>query len=139
MSGKWIVRLLKYGIAAAVGGAMCASVLSLHGYADAASDAERFRILADAFTIPGVILMLCWVLVWLSGEGAFEGISYAFSYAFRMLVPGGAKNPERYSDYVLRRREKGALKGVGFLFLTGAAFFAVALVFIALFYSVYAG
>ena len=136
---KWIARLLKYGITAAVGGGMCAGVLSLHGFADAASAADRYRILADAFTIPGVILMLSWVLVWLSGEGAFEGISYAFSYAFRMLVPGGAKNPERYSDYVLRRREKGALKGVGFLFFTGAAFFLVALVFIALFYSVYGG
>ena len=136
---KWIARLLKYGITAAVGGVMCAGVLSLHGYADAASAADRYRILADAFTIPGVILMLSWVLVWLSGEGAFEGISYAFSYALRMLVPGGSKNPERYSDYVLRRREKGGLKGVGFLFFTGAAFFLVALVFIALFYSVYGG
>ncbi len=139
MSGKWIARLLKYGITAAVGALMCWGVLSLHGYADAVTEAERYRILADAFTIPGVILMLCWVLVWLSGEGAFEGISYAFSYAFRMLVPGGAKNPERYSDYVLRRREKGRLKGVGFLFFTGAAFFIVSIIFIMLFYSVYSG
>ncbi len=139
MSRKWIILLLKYGITAAVGGLMTWSVLSLHGYAEAATDAERYRILADAFTIPGVVLMLCWVLVWISNEGAFEGISYAFSYAFRMLIPGGSKNPERYSDYVLRRREKGRLRGVGFLFFTGAVFFLIALVFIALFYSALGG
>ena len=135
MNRKWIIRLVKYGITAAVGFLMSWGVIVLHGYAEASTDADRYRILADACTIPGVVLMMCWVLVWLSGEGAFEGISYAFSYAFRMLIPGISKTPERYSEYVMRRREKGKVKGTGFLFFTGAVFFLAALLFIALFYS----
>ncbi len=128
-------KLLAYGITTLVGGLMSGSVLSLHGYSLAETTAEQYRILADAFTIPGVVLMLCWVLVWLSNEGAFEGLSYICRYAVKMLIPGGMKDMERFGDYVERRREKGPLRGTGFLFVTGAVFFAVAVVFIALFYS----
>ena len=129
--------LLKYGITAAVGGFMAWSVLDLHGFALAETLADRYRILADAFTIPGVILLLSGVLVLIANEGMFEGISYVVSYAVKMLIPGVSKEQERYADYVERRREKGPVKGIGFLFVTGGVFMAAALLFVALFYSVY--
>ncbi len=132
-------KVIAYTMAALVGALMVGSVLSLHGYDMAVTPAERYRILADAFTIPGVVLMLCWVLVWLSGEGAFEGLSYVCKYAVKMLIPGGMKDMERFGDYVERRREKGRIRGTGFLLVTGACFFAVAVVFIALFYGSYGG
>ncbi len=139
MKNRSFGKLLAYGITALIGCIMVGSVLSLHGYDLAASAADRFRILADAFTIPGVTFMLCWVLVWLSNEGAFEGLSYICKYAIKMLIPGGMKDMERFGDYVERRREKGPLRGTAFLLITGGAFFAVAVVFIALFYGSYGG
>jgi len=134
---KTVTVLLKYGITTLVGALIVWAVIDFHGYAEAISDAERYRILSDAFTIPGITLMLCWLLVYVANEGAFEGISYAVSYAIKMLIPGGARTHEKFSDYVVRKRESGKVRGTGFLFFTGAAFFLVALVFIALFYSVY--
>lgn len=130
---------LKYAITTAIGALMAWAVIDLHGYADAASLEDKYRILADAFTIPGVVLMLCWVLVFVANEGAFEGISYALSYSVKMLLPGANKKHERFGDYVERRREKGKVRGVGFLFFVGAAFFLVAVVFIVLFYVEYGG
>lgn len=127
--------LLKYGITSIVGALMAWATIELHGYADAATALERYRILADAFTIPGVVLMLCYVLVAVANEGAFEGISYALSYAVTMLIPGANKKHERYGDYVARKRERGGIRGFGFLFFVGAAYFVVALIFIALFYG----
>lgn len=129
--------LLKYGITAAVGGCMAWTVLDLHGFAAAQSLVDKYRILADAFTIPGVVILLSGVLVLISNEGMFEGLSYVMSYAVKMLIPGANKDQERYADYVERRREKGPVKGFGFLFVTGSVSMAAALVFIALFYSVY--
>lgn len=137
MKDKIIKILLKYGITAAVGGLMAFAVISLHGYADAADSAERCRILADAFTIPGVVLMLCAALVWISNAGMFYGLSYLAGRAVRALFPMGRtfEKHERYADYVLRKREKGGVHGYGFIFHVGAAFFAVAVVFIIRFYG----
>lgn len=128
--------LLKYGIALFVGALMAYAVIELHGYAAAATAAERYLVLANAFTIPGVILIMCWALVFVANEGAFEGISYAVTYAVKLLIPGtGSNRQERYSDYVERRRAKGKAKGYGFLFFVGAAFLVAAIVFTVLFYN----
>lgn len=138
MKGKNLKTiLLKYGITVFIGGLMAYSVISSYGLAAAQTDAEIYRILADAFTIPGVVILLCGVLVAIANEGTFEGLSYAVTYAFKMLIPGTGKTHEKFGDYVARRREKGGVKGYGFLFVVGGVFMAIAVVFIALFYSVY--
>lgn len=137
MKKQLTALLLKYGITGGIGLAMTLSVLDLHGFSEAVSAMDRYRILSDAFTIPGVVILLCGVLVLVANEGAFEGISYTLSYAVRMLIPGLHRNPEKYRDYVERRREKGGVKGYAFLFITGAVFSAIAIVFIALFYTEY--
>ena len=54
MKQKITKTLIKYGVTIAVGGLMAFAVIALHGYAEAATELERCRILADAFTIPGV-------------------------------------------------------------------------------------
>ncbi|MBQ8953746.1 MAG: hypothetical protein IJ048_06490 [Clostridia bacterium] len=50
------------------------------------------------------------------------------------LVPGMSHREERYYDYIQRMEARGRTKGFAFLFVTGGAFMAVALVFFALFY-----
>lgn len=138
MKGKnWKSILLKYGITAFIGGLMVYGVISFHGLSSAQTNVEIYRILADAFTIPGVVILLCGVLVAIANEGAFEGLSYVASYAIKMLIPGTGKQHEKFGEYVERRREKGGVKGYGFLFVTGGIFMVIAIVFIALFYSVY--
>lgn len=126
-------KLLKHGVAALIGAAMAVLYVALRDFAGA-STADRYRMLCDAFTIPGVLLMLSAALVWLSNEGSFDGIGYSFRYLVDRLIPGPGKNPEKYGDYVERRRGK-KITGYGFLLTVGGAFFAVALVFYALFYS----
>lgn len=127
--------LIKYGVTALCGGAVVGLVLELHGFAQAATQADRYKILADAFTIPGVVIALLWVLIWLGGEGAFLGIGYAVRYAVRMLIPGNALGPrERYSDYVARKSEQPPVKAT-FLLFTGLAFILIAVIFIILYYN----
>ncbi|MBQ8368654.1 MAG: DUF3899 domain-containing protein [Clostridia bacterium] len=131
--------ILKYGITAAAAGLITWTTLELHGFAYLTSDAERYRLLADAFTIPGVSLIMVWLLVLVSGEGIFDGIGYALSYTVTTLLPGmGNKKAEAYADYIERKQAARAGRmSCAFLWHVGAAFMIPAAVFIVLFYGVY--
>lgn len=109
------------------------------GFTENVTLVARYRLLCDMFTVPGVFLLLAAALVFVSNEEFFTIFSYAFSYAFRSLIPGAlaGQKHERYSDYVERKREKGKIKGYSFLSFTGLAFLAIGLVFMFLFYRIY--
>lgn len=128
-------NLLKYGITAAIGIGIVLLTLNLHGFTTLTDPAARIRLLADAFTIPGVIIVMAGFLVMVANGGFFNGLSYVASYAVKMLIPGPGKKPERYGDYVERKRKQGKI-GYGFLFLTGGVFVLAAVVFTILFYTV---
>ena len=97
---------------------------------------ELYRIVCDAFTIPGLILLMLGCLMSLSNIGAIDGLGYVVSIAVKMLLPGGGLKMERYKEYLDRRRAN-RVRGYGFLYLVGAGCMAVALIFMALFYSIY--
>ena len=129
-------NIIKYGTSAGVGVWMAVSILHSYGFSSAVTDAEGYRILADAFTVPGVVIFLFGVLAALANKGAFEGVTYAVTYAVKMLIPGWFSEQETYGDYLKRRRGQGKLSGYGFLYITGGVFLTAAVVFIALFYAV---
>ena len=131
-------KLLKYGVAALIGAAMSATYLILRDFTGSEPLADRYRMLCDAFTIPGMVLMLSAALVALSNAGSFTGIGYSVKHMFNQLIPGMGLQRETYADY-LERREDKKVKGYGFLLQVGIVFMAVALVFYALFYRVFEG
>ena len=129
---------LKYGVATLVGGILSYAVFYFHGFADAETWTDRLRILADAFTIPGVALIFSGLLVWSGNQQTFSGITYAGRRMFRGLIPFGRSREahETYYEYVTRKREKGGVKGYNFLYHVGGLYFALALVFYILYYVV---
>ena len=104
------------------------------------SEMERWRILCDAFTLPGLTYIMIGFLIMVANEGFFDMLSYAFSKAVGMFLPGRgfSEDGEKYYDYVQRKRENRA-KGFGFLFLVGGVLMAFALLFMFLFYRCYNG
>ena len=130
-------NLLRYGIPALVGGVIAWAFVALRNYgAGFTTSTEWYLMLCDAFTVPGVLLFLFGVLIWISNEGTFDGISYGVKHLFRSLVPFGrtGEAQEKYYDYVQRRREKGKA-GFGALMLVGLGYFLVGMVFLILFYN----
>lgn len=128
-------KLTRYAIATACGLLFGLFVLNNYGFSEAETALERYLILCDSFTIPGVILVMVGLLVWIGQQGQFDFLSYTG----RMIRDRFRKDPEhiRYGDYVLEKQEKRHHGGFGFLIITGLAFVAVALVFLILFYSKY--
>ncbi len=138
MSKKAKRTLVSYVIAVLLGAGIAVFVASNYGFGDAASAMDRYRILCDAFTIPGVMLLCCGVLSWIADQGTFDSLAYAGRSLLRIFHR--EERHVRYYEFVEERREKRAKKEKGhflFLIVTGAAFLLVAVVFMLLFYNLY--
>ena len=132
-------NLIKYGISISLSLLLAFFYVYVRvDFADPGATAlvEWYRIICDAFTIPGLILLMLGCLMSLSNTGAMDGLGYVVSIAVKMLIPGGALKTERYKEY-LERRRANRVRGYGFLYLVGAGCMMVSLVFMALFYSIY--
>ena len=95
-----------------------------------------YRVLCDAFTVPGLLMLMFALLMSVSNEGALDGVGYVAAYALKMLIPGGALKVETYKEY-LERRRANRVKNYITLYLTAAICMALAAVFLVLFYSVF--
>ena len=139
MSPKLVKNLKKYGISSAIALLLAYAFVAMR--VDFKNPGETtlidwYRILCDGFTVPGLLFLMCGCFMSLSNQGAMDGLGYVTVNAFKMLIPGAATKMERYKEY-LERRRANRLKGYGFLYVVGAVCMAIALIFMALFYSLY--
>ena len=126
---------LKYGIAGGVCLALAAVYCLLRDFS-ALTLMEKYRVLCDAFTVPGLLMLAVGSLLWVSNDGFFCGLGYCLNVVWRALLPGGRRKAERYYEYVERHRQKKAA-GYGFLFAWGGVCMAIAALFMLLFYRLY--
>ena len=134
MSEKFRKNLIKYSITFAI----CLVFAGFHCYNQnitEAKTADVYRILSDAFTVPGMLCGFSGALSWLSGAGSLDGLMYVGQYAVKSLLFFAHRGAmETYKEYVERRHAKP--KGsYGFLFVTGAVCLLIGTVFTALFYQ----
>lgn len=123
---------IKYLSTALVCGFVAWTYISLREFSEAPR-LEQYRMLSDAFLIPGLVTVLIGCLLVISNKGGLDGLSFVLGRAARMLIPGKKKKDEKYFDYVERKREN-PIRGFGFLFVVGGVFCAVAILFMILFY-----
>ena len=97
---------------------------------------QQYRVLCDAFSIPGMMMVLFAMLFTLNNLGALDTIAYLMSYLPRAIAPAAFGEPEKLLDFVERRRGKRT-KGYGFLYIVGFFFLAFAIYYLVMFYSVF--
>ena len=128
--------LIKYGFSFAFVGLVAWFYISQRDF-QGAELVNKYRMICDALTIPGVLLVLFGAMLWVTGQGALDGIAYCIRFAVFSLIPGKRlERDEKYVDYVIRKRENRK-KGYSFLFYSGLVTLAAAGVFMYLFYSIY--
>ena len=135
-------KIIKYAIACLIGALMVYIALSSRNFSFSMPKVDIYRMLCDAFTIPGMTMILLSALIWLTGQGALSGLGYVVSYALRMLIPRIAEKygrHETYAEYLDRKSEKGKPKGYGFILHVGIAFMVIAVICMILFYRYYNG
>lgn len=131
--------LIKYGISFGISFLLAFIFVNARvDFHDLAATAtiDWYRILCDAFTIPGLLFLMLGCMMSLSCQGALDGVTYVLKNAFKMLIPGMGLKMERYYEYVEHKRANRA-KGFGFLYITGLVCMAVSLIFMYLFYRLY--
>ena len=128
-------NLIKYGITVIAASLVTIITLYNQGFNTSLEITEKMRLLADAFTIPGVVLVMLGCLVFVSTSGFFDMISFGIARGVSMLIPFSHKSKETFYEYKTRKNEE-RFTGYSFLFYVGAVFVAVAIVFTVLFFTV---
>ena len=139
MSSSLKKNLIKYGISVGISLLLAyvyiASRVDLRNLSQVAP-VDLYLIICDAFTVPGLLLLMSGLLMSISNMGALDGLSYVTGNGFKMLIPGPGKKPESFREFLERRREK-RIRGYGFLYITGLGCTAISLIFMVLFYRLY--
>ena len=94
---------------------------------------EQYHILCDAFTLPGLFMVMIGLMLLMGNLGALDAISFAFHYLFHTFLPLTGES-KTYLEFVEDRREH-RVRGFGFLFVVGIVFTAIAFVFLYLYMS----
>ena len=129
-------NLIKYGSCLATG------LLVAYGYLSGCDffkleQVDQYRLLSDAFMIPGFFMVAIGLIIFLSNEGAFHGIGFVLGKTVSFLLPFLHKQrDEKYAEYVERKSSKPTV-GYSFLFICGCLFLAVSIVFVMLYNQVH--
>ena len=126
--------ILKYALASFFAAGVTLIMVTLRDFG-AMTEAEKFRELANCFTVPGVLLIMIFIMTYISTTGFFDILTYSLVRLGRALVPLSKKVDERYADYKERKNEV-RFSGYSFLLHVGLVFTLVSIVFTVLFYTV---
>ena len=129
------VRILRFLSAVSVGALVTWAYANSRWEADMA-EVLRYRVLCDAFTIPGILMVMIALLFTMNNIGALDTIAYLMSFLPRMIAPAVFGEPQMLIDYVQQRRERRS-KGYGFLYIAGFIFLGIAIYYLIKFYSVF--
>lgn len=137
MKKKLKADLISSAVIAAVGLAVSYLYLYLHEFSNVETLVEKYRMLSDCFTIPGVVFLMIGALIWISGLGALDGLGFVLHSLKIRLIPGARIDREEgYYEYVQKKREKKTKAYLPFLYV-GAFFTALGIIFIILFYQIF--
>ena len=128
MDDKCKKLFAKYGICSIAGIAVLMFILINRGFFEATDPTLKVLYLADAFTIPGVLMLMVGVLMWLSTKGLFDILSYSLGRLGRSLIPFSKTTDEKFYDY-RERKSANRIKEYSFIFIVGCVFLLVAIAF----------
>ena len=117
-------KLASYGITLAVALGLLLLVLTIGGYWKAEDPMDRARILCDGFSVPGALLVLVAGVLFVSGQGAFNGLLFGLKRGKEIFLPFLRSEYVPYREFV-KRRAKKKVTGYGCLFFTGLVFLIV--------------
>lgn len=124
-------KLKKYLITIGIGllGAFC--VAYSQGVFDQTEPIVIYHILTNSFFVPAVLIMGMGGLVFVSNEGAFDGLTFAMTSFFDVFRKEKKNKYRTYYDY---KESKGNRDhSFGFLLLSGLGFLALSCIMLLLY------
>lgn len=122
--------VIKYSIGIVIAGLLVWWMIYSNGYDASLPQLIKIKILADAFTVPGLLMVMFYLLLWAGSHGALNALTWAVTNMFYSLVPGLASRKESYGDYLARKSGKSNMRAFLFLLIIGGILLIVAFVFL---------
>lgn len=132
-------KFLKYFISAIIGLAISLTLIGVWGvFGNELSLVDKMRVTCDAFFIVAALLLCSAALVWLSKEGAFNGLSFCFKQLFDIHKVSNKDwhSKETYAEYKERVAEKVKSREYIFLVYVGLVFLLVSVIFLVLYHTI---
>ena len=125
--------LIKYLVYFGIAALITVDVFAIKGFFGN-SVAVNIQILADGFTVSGLLLSMFAGMIFISSEGALIGIGFVLRSVVQFFLPMGRKNHEFYAQY--RERKLSELKKPSdhCALVIGLAFLLVGIIFNVIWY-----
>lgn len=97
---------------------------------------QNLLILTDAFTISGGLMLLFYLLVFVSDEGAFDMISYSIQLVWVVTFHKNVREtrlPKNYAEYRELKRNKPRLN-LRFILFSGLIFFIIGIILLIIYH-----
>ncbi len=120
--------IIKYSVSSVIGLIFVLTYVILNRIFTAPTAKDVFKILTDGFFIPGVLFLGVGGISYVTREGAFDGIGYAFSSIFvtKNWSSRRFKDRETYAQY--KERKAGKRTVLAFLLHVGGIMFILSMV-----------
>ena len=130
--------IIKYTVASLIASLMAFGVMCLKDLFHLSDLLSIYMALCDAFTVPGLLYLLFGLLMLVARAGSFDGLAFAIRSIFVRFKSNDAfKNRETYYDYIERKRKaRKEANSMLFIFVIGAVFSVIAVVFLILYLNV---
>ena len=99
--------------------------------------AVNIQVLADGFTVSGLLLTLFAGMMFVSGEGALIGISFVLRNVVLAFVPMGRAKHEVYAKYRERKLAERKRSGDHCVLVTGLIFLSIGVLFTVIWYTTF--
>ncbi len=119
-------RVNKYLLTLLVGFLLAGLVAMSKDVLDQESLSKVFHVLADSFIVPGVLITGMGGLIFVSNEGAFDGLAYGVTSFFDMFRKEKRNKYRTFYDYKEGKGERNT--SFGFMLICGLVFLAITVV-----------
>ena len=121
-------KFLQYGITTVLGALLVLAVIFSKNYFSVVETKERIKIIADAFTVPGILLVCAGLLVFVTNEGVFHIFTYGIQ-SFANLFKKGRRKMKYATYYDYKESKKDQKSSFGFILFVGLFYLTVAIIF----------
>lgn len=124
---------LKYVITASIGLGFALLIMLGKGVFNQEDTKQVYKILSDAFFVPGVCITGFGLLIFASNGGTFDMLSFGmkkFFSLFKRDLKGTMK--ETFYDY--RAAKEGTEKSFGYMVIVGLVFITLSVIFVVFYY-----
>lgn len=131
---EFFKKALPYIISAVIGILIFVIIICTKSIWKCEEAKDVFRILSDAFFVPGVCLAGVGLLIFASNGGAFDMLAYAVIRFFD-LFKRDVRNKKYKDFYEYREAKKDKKRGMAFILIVGVIFIVLAAFMLIVYYQ----